>query len=245
MSGHYGEWFSTASAAYGALRGIAPDRAHEIADMIVAEVQREARLFREWRQSGDGLATLQCATIIAHNLGDLDRVIDLWNLPADDYLRVHVYKAGHAEEKRFGGELLQAGELNKAHMAKENHRHFALRKPKCIRAAADLMLPLAPFLDDWGVRLARHKSLSAEDVGEVAEALIDGWLRLPDTVGYARALAGILESFPGGFNALATLVPAKHARTLKSGPLRALCSIPQARFEAQWNQFSHKFFKRS
>ena len=80
------------------------------------------------------------ATVIAHNLGDLDRVLEAWNVPDEDPLKVEVYKAGHERPERFGGTLLEAGNLNKAIMADENHRNFALRKPKCLRRSADYLI---------------------------------------------------------------------------------------------------------
>lgn len=232
LSGHYGEWFSVAAGAYGALRKRAPDQAAELAAAILREVQREAEIFSEFKTARDGIGMLKAATLIAHNLGDLDRVIDLWNLPEDDALREAVYKSGHPSVS--AKTLLEAGNLNKAFMAVENHRHFALRKPWCLRRNAEFLLPIGPFFDGWGARLARHPELRPEEIGEVAEALVEGWERLKGPVGYARALAGILENFPGGPNELSRHVPARIARTLKSGELRSLCSVSRVRFEEQW-----------
>jgi hypothetical protein len=53
-------------------------------------------------------------------------------------------------------------------------------------------------------------------------------------VGYARALAGILDAFPGGASALARYLPARVERRLRAGALRALIGVPQSRFEQQW-----------
>lgn len=236
LSGHAGEWLATAVAAYAALRRKSPDQAADIAGLILRELHKEAQIFKELRKARDGIGILKASAIIAHNLGDLDRVIDIWNLPSDDPLREHLYKLGHTQRSSFVDSLLEAGKLNKAYTAIENHRHFALREPRCLRRSVDFLLPMGPFFDDWGILIAKHPGLDPKEVGAVVEALVDGWERLKGPIGYTRALTGILESFPGGFKALSDYVPARIARVLKSGTLRALCSIPRKRFDEQWNQ---------
>ena len=251
ISGHDGEWLSTAAGAYAALRKRAPEQAAEIAGAIVRELQKEAQLYRERCEAREGIGMLKIATLIAHNLGDLDRVLDLWNVGDEDPLKSAVYKAGHVAESpagsrepgtetRFDGVLWAAGKLNKDCMAIENHRHFALRAARPLRKSSDLLLPIGPFFDDWGALVAAHPGLTPEEKGLVAERLIDGWERLAGPIGYARALAGMLENFPGGFQSLSQYLPAKLSRTLKSGPLRSLCAVPKKRFEEQWAQTALK-----
>ena len=247
IEGHQGEWFSCAAAAYGALRRRSPEGAAEMAGLILREMQREARVFEDLRRARDGVGALKAATLIAHNLGDLDRVMEMWNLAPDDPLREAAFKAGEAS----GGPVLArgslratlslAGKLNKAYMADENHRHFALRGPRCLRQSQDFLLPIGPFFDAWGTRLARHPALNPENVGEVVEALVDGWERLAKPVGYARAITGISEAFPGGVGRLTQYLPARVARTLKAGPLRTLMSVAVRRFEDQWSQMALQF----
>jgi hypothetical protein len=246
LGGHHGEWFSVSIAAYAALRRRDPDAAAEMARAVLEELAREAAIFQDLRKARDGVGMLKAATLIAHNLGDLDRVMDMWNLAPTDALRVAAYKTGHPPEgtqsdKRFQGILVVAGKLNKAYMADENHRHFALREPRCLRRSPDFLLGIGPFFDEWGMKLARHPQLTPEEVGEVAQALISGWERLSGTVGYARALAGILENFPGGLNRLSEYLPAKQQRVLKAGPLRNLCAIGRRRFEEQRGQVALQF----
>lgn len=246
VSGHNGEWFSIAVAAYAATRRRDPELAAEIAGAIVAECQMEAELFARLRAKGEGLDLLRLSTLIAHNLGDLDRVIEMWNLapaesPHPDPLREAVFKLGHAEGATgWRAELARAGALNQKYMADENHRHFPLRKPKSLRRSVELLLPVGPFFDDWGVRVAKHPALSREDIAEIALCLIEGWERLPKAVGYPRALAGILEGFRGGLNELSRYLPAKRARQLQAGELRALIAVPRSRFEANWRGLAAK-----
>ncbi|MEK6579767.1 MAG: hypothetical protein AABZ55_11115 [Bdellovibrionota bacterium] len=250
LSGHHGEWLSTAAGAYSSLRKRAPDTAARVAGEIVSEVQNHALVFEDFKKSRDGLGLIRAAGIIAHNLGDLDRVLEMWNVSDDDPLRAAVFKCGHRLEGQgptpYRSALTQAGQLNKTHVSHENHRHFALRSVKSLRRSADLLLPMGPFFDPWGARVAKHPALSPKDVGLIVETLAFGWEKLQAAaetpalapVGYARALAGIIENFPGGFNALSTYVPARIERSLKSGALRAQISIPQKRFEEQRAQIA-------
>ena len=232
ISGLHGEWFSVAVAAYAALRRRSPDVAAGMFKLIEAEIEREARIYRELRKAGDGIGLLKAATLMAHNLGDLDRVIDQWNLSPSDPLRNVTHSSAT---------LVQARALNKACMATENHRHLILRDPRCLRRSQDFLLPVGPFFDSWGATVGKHPGISAEEVGEVTEALVAGWEKLQPAVGYARALAGILESFPGGLNKLCQYIPARVARILKAGELRALCIVPRNRFEEQWARMALKF----
>jgi hypothetical protein len=247
LSGHDGEWLSVAVAAYGATRRRDPDTAAEVARWILEELTREAAVFAELERARDGIGALGAATLIAHNLGDLDRVIEQWNLAPDDPLREAAVKLGHDEVprpalRREAELFFRAGRLNQRHMATENHRHFALREPRCLRRSVDLLLPIGPFFDDWGARLARHPALEPRDLGEIAGALIGGWERLQASgaVGYARALAGLLEAMPGGYSRLAAELPARAARTIRSGELHALIAVPRKRFEEQWNRLPLK-----
>lgn len=237
LNGHAGEWFSIAAAAYGALRRRDASLAADIASRIVIEVQREADVIEALYHEDRPIELLKAVTLVSHNLGDLDRVIDAWRLPEDDPLRRAVYKLGHGEGASHNAWLLFAGELNRRFTANENHRHFALRKPRSLRRHRELLLGVGPFFDSWGERVAMHPALSDGDHKEIIEALVDGWEKLPKTVGYARALSGFLEKYPGGMSAVCSLTSSKTERVLKSGALRVLCSVPRRRFEEQWAHF--------
>ena len=232
LSTHEGTWFSVAVGAYAALRVRLPAKAAELEEAMVIEAAREDGLFSELQASGQGLEILRACALLAHNFGDLDRVMDLWNLPENDPLRRRLYDAANPGSSLFGGRMAAAGAMNQRYMATENHRHYALREARCLRRTAELLLPVAPFLDTWGSRVAQEKP---EDVAKVVGVLIDGWQRLKvPTEGYPRALAGILEAFPGGMEKLNTYLPGRTERVLRAGPLRSLISLNQVRFEARW-----------
>ncbi len=234
LSTHEGTWFSVAVGAYAACLEIRPGVSKIVLDAMIDEAAREDAAFAAITKAGDALEILKASALIAHNFGDLSRVADQWELKADDALRVSLYEAAKPASPLFGGRLGHAGDLNKRFMSADNHRHYPLRAAKGLRKSADLLLPVGPFFDAWGRRVGRHPGLSPEEVAEAVRALTDGWVRLHEPAGYARALSGILEVFAGGRRALGKLLPAKDLRMLESGPLKAALDVPQARFEAQW-----------
>ncbi len=239
LHGHLGEWFTVACGAYAAL---GPYRAQDarrlraaLLDAIAHEIERHSEIFGSLWRAKDGLGALRASASIAHNLGDLDRVVDMWDVSPADPLRQRFYKLtasafGSERELRYGGRLWTAGELYKAlidgsSMAFENHRHFALRKPRAIRAYPELRIPLGPFLDGWGAEVAER--LDGEDLLETIDALIHGSERLEGTIGYARALRAILEARPE---------LASRASALRRVPrLRKVLETPREELEARWS----------
>lgn len=239
VCGHQGEWFSVAVGAYAAHRERNPALARLVLEKILAECRAEAFLFAGLRRERNGLGLLRASTAIAHNLGDLDRVIDQWELPADDPLRAAVYKLGHAKVASFGPEqeeLLLAGSLNKEFMASENHRHYPLRKPKALRRSAAFLLPLGPFFDSWGETVGASPLLDEREHVEIAEALLDGFERLSSPkvplYGYARALAGLRRSRPRALDELS----AKNRKLLERGRIPEIQRASAREFEAQWSK---------
>ena len=238
LHGHFGEWFTVASAAYAALgRYRAADAKtlrKALFEAIAAETERHSNIFGSVWRAKDGVGALRAAASIAHNFGDLDRVMDMWKVPVEDPLRLRYYKATATpfdpERKlRFQGRLWTAGELYKSEiggssMALENHRHFALRKPRALRTLPSLRIPLGPFFDAWGEEVARR--LRGESLLEVASALMDGWERLGKTVAYGRALRAIFAAHP-------ELGDTPRARALSKGA-RAVLSTPREAFETEW-----------
>lgn len=212
LSGHLGEWFTVSCAAYCALSQyrdpLTQEKQKELFASISDEVQRHSEIFGTLWRAQDGLGCLKASASISHNFGDLDRVMDMWELSVGDPLRLEFYRLGTSpfdsnRNLRYLGRLWVAGELYKAplhgsSMARENHRHFALRKPKCLRKSRALLLPTGPFFDGWGEQVAHAFAApdgsATEELFEVIAALKHGWERLPQTVGYGRALYGIQQS---------------------------------------------------
>lgn len=239
LNGHRGEWFTVACAAYAALGQYkaldAKQRRQELLDAIAQETERHSQIFGSVWRAKDGVGALRAAASIAHNFGDLDRVIEAWDVPIGDPLRLGFHKltasAFDAERNlRHMGRLWTAGELYKSlidgsSMALENHRHFALRKPRALRSRPELRVPLGPFFDDWGTEVAAR--LSGEGLLETLDALVYGCERMPNTFGYARALYAIRQAQPDAFDG---------AQQLTMTPrLRAIFATPRVDFEARWS----------
>lgn len=245
LCGHLGEWFTVASGAYAALGQYRAQEAKELRerllDAIARETERHSEVFGSLWRGKDGLGALRASASIAHNFGDLDRVIDMWDVPVADPLRLRFYKLtasafGPERELRHMGRLWTAGELYKSviegsSMALENHRHFALRKPRALRSRPELRIPLGPFFDAWGTQVvttlggAEH----AEDLAEVVDALAHGAERLRDTIGYARALRAIGLARPE------VVAPARKRVIERRPTLRKVLDTPREEMEARWN----------
>lgn len=248
VGGHAGEWFTVAAAAYCALQqysdSLAQDQRQLLFESIADEVRRHSEIFGSLWRAKAGLECLKASAHLAHNLGDLDRVMDMWDLGVGDPLRLEFYKLGVTpldsnQKLRYLGRLWVAGELYKStiqgsSMALENHRHFALRKPRCLRQNRSYLIPNGPFFDLWGREVARGlmnaDGKPSENTFEVVEALMSGWERLPKTVGYGRALRGILEVHPDLFSLLS--IP----RVTKLPGYRSFLEIPQEVFEKKWEE---------
>jgi hypothetical protein len=241
VSGHLGEWFTVAAGAYAALAQYPVPEAQEMRDRLLAEigdeVKRHGDIFASLWKAGDGIGCLVASASLAHNLGDLDRVIDQWGLSAEDPLRKEHYKLGALpfdsnRKLRHAGRLWAAGELYKSPidagaMAAENHRHFALRKPRVLRSRPEFRLPNGPFYDDWGDLLWGALAPGTEERNEVVDALVEGWKRLPGSVGYGRALQKVFEkeSYSGSLGALKDIKP-----------YRKVLEASRELFERRWNE---------
>jgi hypothetical protein len=242
LSGHLGEWFTIATGAYCALKNYSDLQAKELKkklfEQISDEVRRHSEIFGSLWRAGDGIGALKASASIAHNFGDLDRVMDMWELAVDDPLRLQFYKLAVTpldsnRKLRYLGRLWVAGELYKSpidgsSMALENHRHFALRKPRSLRKDFEFLITTGPFFDDWGRKTARGLANAdgsvSEDTIEVVAALSQGWERLAKTVGYGRALRGMQEFHP----------EIDLAELKKTHVFRSVLEMPQERFEKKW-----------
>jgi hypothetical protein len=235
VSGHDGEWLSVRAGALGRAAALgATGLAARLREAIDAELAREHAVFADLVARGDPLDVLRAATTLAHNLGDLSRVVEAW--PALDRLaplRAEYTRLGHAPSPRFGDLFARAGALNKAEMAGENHRFLALRKARGLRASRALLLPIGPLFDDWGAAVATHAALDERDRAEVVAALLGMHVARPTERGCLRALAAIDARTTGGLAAYASMLPARLRKTLSAGPVRDALKTPRAVFEAR------------
>jgi hypothetical protein len=237
ISGHDGEWLSVRAGALGRALVLGLEaEATGLAEEIDAELDREQRAFSgAIERRAPATTTLALATTIAHNLGDLSRVVDAWpKAAAASELHARYSRLGHADGGRHGGDFLLAGRLNKELMAIENHRFLALRKPRGVRRSRSLLLPVGPWFDQWGERVCRSELLHEADRVEVVAALIDLHLRSPTQEGCLRALAAIHRETRGGLGWYATALPARLRKEVGRGVIRDAIDVPRDRFEARF-----------
>jgi hypothetical protein len=234
VSGHDGEWLSVRAGALGRALALRADRAAAtLAAEIDAELEREARIFRSaLAESAPAATALKLATTIAHNLGDLSRVVESWPRPAlQTGLAQRYARLGHGDRARHGGAFVIAGLLNKEIMALENHRFLALRKPRSLRRSRELLLPIGPWFDAWGEAVARSSHLDEQDRAEVVEALVELHWHSPAQQGCLRALAGLHRATSGGLQFYARALPARLRKTIVRGRIREALDVPAELFE--------------
>jgi hypothetical protein len=235
VSGHNGEQLSVLAAALGAfVRKGADALAEEAAAAIDAELKREAAEFTHAvRTRGCELDALRIAASLTHNAGDLDQGISFW--PTSARHREWSGRFGrlaHENASPYGGTYQKAARVYKAAMACEGHRHYPLRAVRGLRQSADLLLPLGPFLDDWGARVARHPALTEEDRVETLEALLAGARKIPGQRGYYRAICGMREALGSRMEPLARQVGKTGRDDWKNAETRKLVSVPRVSFES-------------
>jgi hypothetical protein len=234
VSGHDGEWLAVLMAALGALRlGGEAELAARVEVAIDEELAREARaLTATLRARGAELDALRLAAILTHNVGDVDQGLSYW--PDDPALaapRARFARLAHENRAPYQGSFQTAARIYRATLAPEGHRNYPLRAVKPLRAESDLLLPLAPFLDDWGGTVASHPSLRTDARAEVAGALIDGCRKVPGQSGYYRALAGMIERL-GSLDQLARHLPGAQRKALEAAETRRHLAVTRLSFEA-------------
>lgn len=235
VSGHNGEQLSVLAGALGTFlkRGDA-EYARKAADAIDAELERQALEFRfAAGQKGCELDVLRLAASLTHNAGDLDQGISFWPTAAThDEARKRFSRLAHENTDPYGGAFHIAARIYKKAMSPEGHRNYPLRQVKALRRSPDLLLPLGPFLDDWGALIAVHPALDWQDRAHVLTALIHGCRTISGQRGYYRALHGLVSRLDGDVERLIRLCPARVRAEWKDSELRKLISVPRVSFES-------------
>jgi hypothetical protein len=233
VHGHAGEWLAVRAGALGRALEL---RADDVADRLEADIDRElvheASAFARAREIGDPVLALKVATTLAHNGGDLSRVVEAYakGTPRKEQMIARFAKLGHEDSARYAGEHHLAGHVNKAVMATENHRFLPMRAARSLRAARELILPIAPFFDAWGERVAMSEALELRGRAEALGVLLAAHETSPELLAYQRALAGLDRSFKGGLTRIADELPARARRVVLSGSVRAALGTSEERF---------------
>lgn len=232
ISTHEGTWLSVAIGAYCALKKKHfSDLSEEVAHVILEEINKEKDLMLQLREKEEHIAFIKAAPLIAHNFGDLDRVIVQWGMNESDLFCKKIFKLGLMANDPEYSILVYSGEVNKEFTAKENHRHMAMRRPKCLRKSHQFLIPVGPFMDDWGRVLGQSHLLSLAEKAEIVAAFFDGHLRQDQAFGYCRAYGALKRALPGGLADLDKEMPFDLMADIKKSQFSKIANLSREEFE--------------
>jgi hypothetical protein len=222
VSGHNGEQWSAIAGGLGYLLELGDTvSAEEAQAAIEAEIDREQAVFDEVAAERDAeLDLLRLSMTLAHNRGDLTQGMGFWKRTP---LTVPVMER-LSERGRFS---LAVRVYQHTGLSAEGHRHYPLRGVKALRRSAATLLPLCPFLDEWGGVVAQ-----LEESHEVLAALVGGCQKVQGQQGYYRAIAGMRAAYSGAFDRAAARMPNAAQRLLRDADLRKLIDVPRVSFES-------------
>jgi hypothetical protein len=234
FAGHHGERLSVLVAALGrAIHLGRADLADRLRGHIVAELERESKGLNVLLQARNELDVLRMAAVMTHNAGDIDQSISFWpQSPAHTAAAADIKRLAHENTRPWGGSFALAARIYKATLAPEGHRNYPLRPVRCLRQSFDFLIETAPFLDDWGGRIARDPRLEDADRSEVLEALVIGSRKIEGQRGYQRAVAGMLEGLGNRTDGVVAKMSARARSEFKSADLRKSVAMPRVSFES-------------
>jgi hypothetical protein len=222
VSGHNGEHWSAIAGGLGRMLELGDTAsAEEALAAIEAEIDREQAVFDAVaREAGGELDLLRLSMTLAHNRGDLTQGMGFWKRgPRTAAVEEHLSTRG-----RFA---LAVRLYQHTGLSAEGHRHYPLRGVKALRRSPETLLPLCPFLDEWGGAAVR-----LEERHEVLEALVTGCHKVQGQQGYYRAIAGMRAAGGGAFERAASRMSNAAQRLLRAAELRKLIDISRASFES-------------
>ena len=242
FAGHHGERLSVLVAGLG--RAIHLGRADlegRVRGHIAAELERESKGLNVLIQAGNELDVLRMAAVMTHNAGDIDQSISFWpQSPAHTAAVTDIERLAHENVRPWGGSFALAARIYKATLAPEGHRNYPLRPVRCLRLSFDFLIETAPFLDDWGERIARDPRLEDADRSEVLEALVIGSRKIEGQRGYQRAVAGMLEGLGSRTEGVVAKMSARARSEFKSADLRKSVAVPRVSFESSMKSMLRK-----
>jgi hypothetical protein len=222
VSGHNGEQWSAIAGGLGRMLELGDTASAEEAQAAIeAEIDREQAVFDAVAAERDAeLDLLRLSMTLAHNRGDLTQGMGFWKrTPLTGPLMDHLSARG-----RFA---LAVRVYQHTGLSAEGHRHYPLRAVKALRRSASTLLPLCPFLDEWGGVVAH-----LEESHEVLAALVGGCQKVQGQQGYYRAIAGMRAASISAFERAAAHMPNAAQRLLRDAELRKLVDVPRVSFES-------------
>src|SRR5258706_3453747 len=241
VSGHDGERLSVLC---GALMGmLAVGRARDAAVFEAAvdeELAREARAFEALAAArGRVVEFLNLCTILTHHVCDVMQAIERKGTKGiGEAQKLRFGDLARERFERYGAAFGKAAAIYRELLASEGHRHYPLREQRLLRASHELLLPLGPFMDEWGAKLARWPKWGAKERAAVVGSLLDGCRQVPGQEAYYRALAGFDSAAPGGLESreLDAHYASAARRELKDSNLRRKLAVRRESFESSYGK---------
>jgi hypothetical protein len=241
VSGHDGERLAVLCG--GMMGLLAAGREHDAArfeEAVEAELAREARAFERLSgERGREVEFLNLCSILTHNVGDIMQALERKGTKGiGERQKLRFGELARERFERYDGAFGKAALIYRELLASEGHRHYPLRGEKLLRASHELLLPLGPFLDEWGAQLARWPRWSTKERAAVVGALLDGCRKVPGQEAYYRALAGFDRTFPGGLESreLDACFASAARRELKDAGLRKKLALRRESFESSYGK---------
>lgn len=205
---------------------------------IDAELTREAAAFRALAgQRGRELDLLALAAILTHNAGDVVQALgSKAGRIVPEERRARFTDLARERFERYGGAFGRAAALYRELLAAEGHRNYPLREVKELRQSHELLLPMSPFLDSWGERLARWPGFDDAARARVVSALVVGCKKVAGQEAYYRALVGFERAFDGGLSAprLVEHYGTAVKREFKDAGMRQKLALRRESFESRY-----------
>jgi hypothetical protein len=155
----------------------------------------------------------------------------------------------HERFERYNGAYGIAKKLYSTILAAEGHRNYPLREAKCLRNHFDLLLPINPWLENWGRLVATHPLLSHDDRVTIVRQLLRGcdsssktWC-VPNQIGYYRALHGISKSLD--FNQLLVDLDKDCRKVYKNHDMRLHLDLSDEAFSTKLGKQAREVIGRS
>jgi hypothetical protein len=222
VSGHNGEHWSAIAGGLGRVLELGDTAsAEEALAAIEAEIEREQAVFDQAAAERDAeLDLLRLSMTLAHNRGDLTQGMGFWKrtpltVPVMDHLTARGCFEPAVRMYQHTG------------LSADGHRHYPLRPVKALRCSPATLLPLSPFLDEWGGVV-----VELDENHEVLAALVTGCQKVEGQQGYYRAIAGMRAASPGAFDRAVARMPNAAQRLIRGGELRKLTDVPRGSFES-------------
>ena len=239
VSGHDGERLAVqCGGLLGSLAAGDAEGAALFEAAIERELAREARVFAVAAgRRGAERTTCELAAVLTHNAGDVMQGLGTkGGRPFGAAQKQRFGDLARSGPERYGGSFARAAAVYRELLASEGHRHYPLREVKLLRAHPDLLLPIGPFLDGWGARLATWPAWTVAQRAEAIGAVVEGCRKVAGQAGYHRALAGFDAAHPGGLEAreLAAHWTTSVKRALKDADLRRKVAVRRESFESSY-----------